>query len=205
MPDPQLVEALYARQTLAEVTAGLKTQSDLPVDSDLGKLVQAQLLLEQGKQAEAQDGLIGLIQSTQDSRVLLWTSKALRDLGLWPGGPMAQEAQGVVFEVPTQGSTDVLAVYRDTTVRFFSYSGKMAFYEPSAQVQAIHQSCQHLMSAADKIIETPRAKPPQYIVGSPRITILTIRGEILVDTEDVNALLMLGAPIINVLTNLQQQ
>jgi hypothetical protein len=203
MPDPQLVELLYARRTLAEMTSKWREQTDVPADSDLGKMVQARVLLEQGKQEEAQDILMGLIVDAEETRVKLWAAKALRDLGLWPGGPMAQEAQGVVFEVPMEGNQDVLAAYRDTCVRFFSYSGSMAFYEPSSNVQAITQLCQQLISAADKIAENP--KPATYRPGDPHVTILTIRGEIPVGLHAGGVtLLNLGAPLIGVLTSLIQ-
>lgn len=205
MADPQLLKFLYARQTLEEMTAGLRTQADLPADSDLGKLVRAQLLVEQGKAAEAQEVLMALLEDAQESRVALWAGKALRDLGFQPSGPLARQALGVVFEVPMEESADVLAVYRDNSARFFSYGGAMSFYEPSSDVQAIHQLCQHIMSAADHISQHPGEASLPTEPDAPRIIILTVSGEVPAGAEATDTFLGLGAQIIGILYDLRQQ
>lgn len=205
MHDPKLIELLYARQTLAECTAGLRTQADLPPASDLGRLVQAQLLLEQGNTAEARDVLRDVMEHAEESRVALWAGKALRDLGFPPDGLQARRALGVVIEVPMDESKDVMAVYRDNRVRFFSYGGAMAFYEPSANVQVIHDLCQQMMNAADLVKPLEGLHFIHYQQDSPRIMVLSAAGEAAALGENRDRLLEVGAYLMSTLLNLQQR
>ncbi len=204
MPDQQLIQVLYARQTLEEITAGLRKQDDLPAASDLGTLVQAQKLIEQGKASEARDVLTGVMKHAEESRVRLWAGKALCDLGFQPTGSLARQALGVVFEVPMEESSDILAVYRDNTVRFFSYGGGMFFYEPAAEAPALDQLCQKIISVANRIAQSSNEASLSDEPDAPHITILTVSGETPVGAKGTDALLGLGAQIIGVLDDLRQ-
>jgi hypothetical protein len=204
MPDQQLIQFLYARQTLEEITAGLRKQDDLPAESDLGTLVQAQKLIEQGKASEARAVLTGVLEHAEESRVRLWAGKALRDLGFQPAGSLARQALGVVFEVPMEESSDILAVYRDNSVRFFSYGGGMFFYEPAAEVPALDHLCQEIISVTDRITQSSNEASFSDEPDAPHITILTVSGETPVGARGTDTLLGLGAQIIGVLGDLQQ-
>lgn len=198
MHDPQLLQLLYARQTLQELTFPWR-EKHLPARSGPGALLQAQVLFERGKAAQARAILGDLVTHAQESRVKLWAAKALRDVGLWPEGPFALQALGVVFEVPRADSKDILAVYHDRSVRFFSYSGAVVVYE-SADNQTIHHFCQQMMLVADQIVATTLRVASAEEENAPQVTVLTLSGEVYARAKEMNALLSLGAGLIQVVT-----
>ncbi len=86
---------------------------------------------------------------------------------------------GVIIEVPLDGGLDVLAVYRDGSVRYINHSGRIAVFEPGAMEDA-NQRATRLTELAQPIVARigpwDRARLPPPTRPNIRLTFLVSDG-----------------------------
>lgn len=90
-----------------------------------------------------------------------------------------QDILGVVIEVEIDNKgLDVLAVYKDKTIRYINYSEKMIFWD--AESTSINKHIEDLFKSADHILKKigpwDQARLPQPKKGNARITFLVSDG-----------------------------
>ena len=139
-------------------------------------IADASQLVEEGRKDAAIARLRGVFEMPDlETRAVLWTWSALRELGENPDPKLAFEVLGVVMEIPSGDSYDTLAAYVDGSARYLNYSGKAIFWDtPDAQIKTL---CRAVIDST--IPASAGAKPRTSLLLPKRgaqITMLTRSG-----------------------------
>ena len=113
-----------------------------------------------------------------ESRHTLQAWHFLRSVNVHPGDSIAGEVLGVVVEVTVDGAHDVLAAYRDGSIRYLNHAGGATILDEvppavAAKAAALLAAGQVL---ADQIGPWTEPQLPDLPVGSMRLTMLTRGG-----------------------------
>jgi hypothetical protein len=114
-----------------------------------------------------------------ESRHVLQAWRFLRDHGLVPDASIAGEVLGVVAEVPIDAGHDVLAAYRDGSVRYLNHAGGATVVEvpaPPPVAEAAEAWLAVAQAVADGIGPWDGDALPPLAAGDLRFTMLTRGG-----------------------------
>jgi hypothetical protein len=165
------ISLLYADQSLEELHA---LRPAVRGAGTMATLFDARELDRTRRRQEAVGRLILLTQDPNAaSRVRLWAATTLRSWGFVSEGPDAAVGLGVVLRIGHLKDEQIIAAYRDSSLRYVVNGVPLAVYEGG------DRSC-------DQAISTALAHADQMIHGEeiyagltrPSVTILTFRGHI---------------------------
>jgi len=115
-----------------------------------------------------------------ESRVLLWTWKALRDLGELPSPKVAAEVQGVICELHNEAGVGTVAAYSDGRARFIGGQGAMTMWESPGTDAELSSVIREFLKSAEPLIHmapaTDKRKIPEPEMEHFRVSILTYGG-----------------------------
>jgi len=135
-------------------------------------LFDAQELDRTGKRQEAAH-MLGLLTQDQNaaSRVRLWAAATLRCWGFVSEGPDTDIAIGVVLKISRHKDEEVIAAYRDGSLRYVVNGVPLAIYEGGDPT--CDDTIRTTLANADQMV-----RGPEIYAGltRPAITILTFRG-----------------------------
>jgi len=172
--DAHYKKLLFVDQSLEELFTQYNSQDTL--------LAEPYKYLRDGNPEAAKKSLRQiLINPTAEIRHKLWAWQALRHLGETPPLNVRDDVRGVVFEIPTNGWVDTLAVFSDGRVRYLN--GKVGIrgliiWEDTENPQTKPLAMRVIVSAKALVGKSPvfdRHKTLSPTVA-PRITVLTYRG-----------------------------
>lgn len=115
-----------------------------------------------------------------ESRHYLQAWKFLRDHNANPPTELAKLVYGVVVEVAMEQGLDVLAAYKDGTVRFYHFSGSALVWEHPDN--RLDDATARLLDAGQTVAlligpwDNPGAHPPPPPTGQARLSMLTPSG-----------------------------
>ena len=140
--------------------------------------VQAREAVGRGDRSRAEE-LWRAITAMADieSRNVLQAWHFLRSLGVAPGDDVAKLALGVVAEVAVTQGHDLLAAYRDGSVRYLNYSGAATVID--APIPTVQAPASDMLRVGEAIAQTigPWEDPlPPLPPGHSRVTVLTPSG-----------------------------
>jgi len=114
-----------------------------------------------------------------ESRSTLEAWHFLRQAGVAPPADQAKVVLGVIAEMPMESGHDVLAAYRDGSVRYLNFSGKVAVVEPPAPAD-VSDAVAAWFAVAEPIVAGigPWEEPalPALPAGNLRVMMLTPSG-----------------------------
>ena len=161
----------------------------------LQTIADASKLVEEGKRDEAVARLRGVLDMRGlETRTVLWTWSALRELGEKPDPKLAYEVLGVVMEMPSGGGYDTLAAYVDGSARYLNFSGRAIFWD--LQDTTIKALCRTFVDSTIPV--STRAKPRTNLSLPSRgaqVTLLT-RSGIFVISDPPDAVVGAGAALM---------
>jgi len=140
------------------------------------RLVLAMAQVRVGKSAAAIRTLRSLGDSTQESRIRLWTWQALRRLGVEPAPEVARRVEGVVIEVDGGHGVETLAAYADGRARYLLPTGAKVIWD--APDGRLERAVADVVAGGALVIEatTPGRLPGEPAPGAARMTLLTGAG-----------------------------
>ena len=170
-------QMLFASQSLKEQVSRMR------LDGQPGPyqiIADALQLVEEGRNDAAIARLRGVLELPDlETRTVLWTWSALRELGENPDPKLSFEVLGVVMEIPSGDSYDTLAAYVDGSARYLNFSGKAIFWDtPDATIKTL---CRALIDST--IPASAGAKPRTSLLLPKRgaqITMLTRSGNFVI-------------------------
>jgi len=210
MPDiGRFTKLLFADQSLTDLLAGVAGYDEEGVSRELWmRLKEAERCLREDRKGEGAAVLTELVSAKSiETRVLLWSWRALRQIGVQPNIELASKIQGVVLQVPMPGGADVLAAYDDGTARYLNFTGKVLSW--NIPDHSIHGIIRALLVQAQKLDSTAKSRLDAHSAGTPiKVSILTVGGnhevEIPCDSVgngSIEQLLSIGAELITRLKN----
>ena len=114
-----------------------------------------------------------------ESRTTLQAWHFLRQAGVAPPADQAKLVLGVIAEMPMESGHDVLAAYRDGSVRYLNFSGKIAVVEPPT-TENVSGAAAAWFRVAEEIVRDigPWEEPhlPPLPAGNLRVMMLTPSG-----------------------------
>jgi hypothetical protein len=114
------------------------------------------------------------------SRNVLQAWRFLRDAGIRPSAEVSADVIGVVAEVAVAGGHDLLAAYRDGSVRYLNYSGKVLVVEPDATTAQLADAVRRWLQVAQALAQVvdvwDQPQLPPLPSGDSRIMMLTPLG-----------------------------
>ena len=166
-------QMLFASQSLKEQVSRMRLDGQ---PGPYQTIADASQLVEEGRKDAAIVRLRGVLETPDlETRTVLWTWSALRELGENPDPKLSFEVLGVVMEMPSGESYDTLAAYVDGSARYLNYSGKAIFWDtPDATIKTL---CRALIDST--IPASAGAKPRTSLLLPKRgaqITLLTRSG-----------------------------
>ena len=170
-------QMLFASQSLKEQVSRMRLDGQLGPYQTIADALQ---LVEEGRKDAAIARLRGVLElSDLETRTVLWTWSALRELGETPDPQLSFEVLGVVMEIPSGDSYDTLAAYVDGSARYLNFSGKAIFWDtPDATIKTL---CRALI---DSIIPASAGAKPRTSLLLPKrgaqITMLTRSGNFVI-------------------------
>jgi hypothetical protein len=115
-----------------------------------------------------------------ESRQTLQAWHFLRRAGYPPPADRAQDALGVVAEMPVHNAHDLLAAYQDGTARYLNYSGKVVIWEEDPSVAEIQSAIDDWLATGQVIANAigpwEQSALPPLPVGHGRVMVLTPAG-----------------------------
>jgi hypothetical protein len=113
-----------------------------------------------------------------ESRHVLQAWTFLRQVGIAPDAEHAKEALGVVVSVPVQHGHDVLAAYRDHSVRYVNFSGAAVVVgdAPPTVAAAARELLEQGRILVDRIGPWTEPRLPPLAGGEARLMVLTPSG-----------------------------
>ena len=115
-----------------------------------------------------------------ESRHTLQAWHFLREVGTQPPDDVAPRVLGVVAEVAVSGGHDVLAAYRDGSVRYLNYTGKVLVVEADVAPAELAHAVDAWLRIAETLAQVvgvwDQPKLPPLPAGDTRITMLTPGG-----------------------------
>lgn len=169
---------LFADQSLENIAADFKVQTK-PEKKDFSHFFALALANKRhGHINEAKINLKRVLSLPHiESRVRLWTWKALKDLKENPPPNSLEQVHGVVIEMPmgTNG-LDTLAVYSDGTLRYINYTGKIMVWD--APDNRLSPLVNNLLTAAKPLVaQTPALEKHRNVKnGDVQVSVLTLGG-----------------------------
>jgi len=166
-------QMLFASQSLKELV------SRIHLDGRPGPfqtIADASKLVEEGKKEEAMVQLRSVLETPDlETRTVLWTWSALRELGEKPDPKLADEVLGVVIEMPSGGGYDTLAAYADGSARYLNYSGRAIFWDQ--QDTQIKGLCRAFIDSAVPVRAHAKPRTSLSLPGQgAQVTLLTRSG-----------------------------
>lgn len=176
-PDPGLRATLFGMEPLAAWPVG-----DDPAGDPWDGFVRARNHLANGDQDLAVREWSQIALATDlsggESRHTLQSWHFLRSVNVHPDASIAGEVLGVVVEVTVEGAHDVLAAYRDGSVRYLNHAGGATILDEVPPEVAVKAAA--LLAAGQALADQigPWTEPalPDLPVGSMRLTMLTRGG-----------------------------
>jgi hypothetical protein len=114
-----------------------------------------------------------------ESRQILQAWHFLRAVGVQPPSDRAKDVLGLIAEMPVPQGHDLLAAYRDGSVRYLNHSGTVAVVEDRSSVE-IQAAVRRWIAVGHMVVHTigPWTEPtfPPLARGHARIVILTPSG-----------------------------
>ena len=170
-------QMLFASQSLKEQVSRMRLDGQPGPYKSIADALQ---LIEEGKLDAATARLRGVLEMPDlETRTVLWTGSALRELGEEPDPKLSFEVLGVVMEIPSGTSYDTLAAYVDGSARYLNFSGKAIFWDtPDATIKTL---CRALIDST--IPASAGAKPRTSLLLPKRgaqITMLTRSGNFVI-------------------------
>ena len=185
-------QMLFASQSLNEQVRRMRLDGQPGPYQTIADSLQ---LVEEGKKDAAIARLRGVLELPDlETRTVLWTWSALRELGENPDPKLSFEVLGVVMEMPSGDGYDTLAAYVDGSARYLNFSGKAIFWDtPDATVKTL---CRALIDST--IPASAGAKPRTSLLlpkHGAQITMLT-RSGIFVITDPPATVVNAGAALM---------
>jgi hypothetical protein len=175
---------LFADQSLEEFAADFKIKA-APAKDDFSHYFALALdNARKGKTDEARKNLKYVLDIPNvETRVQLWAWRALRQFGEKPAAKDGSEVRGVVIEVPIAYGYDTLAVYRDESLRYINYTGKIAVWD--APDDRFSPLIKNILESSQSFINKTPVSPSRKVVqpGFVLVSILTLNGIYQVEAE----------------------
>ena len=179
---PEVKDLLFADQPLEEV---LKHMEHRPPEGEANNpfsLWASSLAASQKGQLQEAKKYLGqvLVLPDTESRVRLWTWKALRELGERPSPKVAAEVQGVICELHNEAGVGTIAAYSDGRTRWIGGQGAMTVWEVPGTDVELDNRIREFLKSAEPLIRTAPAtekhKTPEPKLEHFRVSILTYGG-----------------------------
>jgi hypothetical protein len=178
----EVKDLLFADQLLEEVLKRMEkrpsgSEANIPFSLWASSLAASQ----KGQLEEAKKYLKQVLAiPNTESRVRLWTWKALRDLGERPSPKVAAEVQGVICELHNEAGVGTIAAYSDGRTRWIGGQGAMTVWESPGTDLELNNRIRELLKSAEPLIRTAPAtekhKTPEPTLEHFRVSILTYAG-----------------------------
>lgn len=167
-------------------------------------------LFENAKQVLLQAALVPEF----NSRIHLLTWTALRNRGVYPKAPFAEQVLGTILEIPESRGIDTLAAYTDGRVGHINQEGRIAAWE-STQGK-ISEMAKHVIETAQNLVHDFPVEQDRHPLKEDniRITLLTCGGVRVqeekkkhIETKDSKlfSVFMAGDELLSALTELVQK
>jgi hypothetical protein len=115
-----------------------------------------------------------------EARHVLQAWHFLRGVGIEPSADHSSEVLGVVAEVATENGHDLLAAYRDGSVRYLNVSGKVLVVEPGASDPQTDDAVRHWIGVGQGLARVvgvwDQPELPPLSKGDSRMMMLTPGG-----------------------------
>jgi tetratricopeptide (TPR) repeat protein len=178
----EVKDLLFADQLLQEVLKRMeKRPSEGEANNPFSLWASSLAASQKGQLEEAKKYLKqALAIPDTESRVRLWTWKALRDLGERPAPKVAAEVQGVICELHNEAGVGTIAAYSDGRARWIGGQGAMTVWELPGTDLELNDRIRELLKSAEPLIRTVPAtekhKTPEPTLDHFRVSILTYGG-----------------------------
>jgi len=169
---------LFADQKLAEVANLPQPPPGTPQSDTWDVLLKAAEDVQGGKPDQAKQDLKTLLAITNlETRVQLWAWSALRALGEHPDPAVADKVRGFVIEIPSGASTDTLAVYADSSIRFIA-NGSETVQTLEKPSRVVADSLKKLFTLGESFLTSApvTTNRPPLLAQEKRLTLLTFGG-----------------------------
>ena len=173
---------LFADQPLEEV---LKHMEHRPPEGEANNpfsLWVSFLAASQKGQLQEAKKYLGqvLVLPDTESRVRLWTWKALRELGERPSPKVGTEVQGVICELHNEAGVGTIAAYSDGRARWIGGQGAVTVWEAPGTDVELSNRIRELLKSVEPLLRTAPAtekhKTPEPVMDHFRVSILTYGG-----------------------------
>lgn len=171
---------LFADQTLEELSKSWSpTESD---PRDPFRFLNSSLAASrQGNKEQAKQDLRQALEVPGvESRVKLWTWKALRELGESPASDISDRVEGVVCELHNEAGVGTVAAYVDGGARWLGGEGKVIVWDAAGRDSEIQRLIKELLKAGETLVKTAPLsnthKTPEPEAEHFRVSILTFAG-----------------------------
>jgi hypothetical protein len=199
----RFTELLLANQSLDDLL-NQASEDEMSFDEEPWKrLARAAECLR----SDEKDRALALLQEivnipNLETRILLWSWTALRNLGVNPKPREARAIMGVVIEVPMGNGNDILAAYADGTARYVNHTGKIIVWDLSDTlirdiISKLLESCKYVYT------ETPTRLGDRSANDSVKVTVLTLGGNRCTEipmqslgSNPINEVLTIGAELM---------
>jgi hypothetical protein len=175
-------DLLFADQPLEEVLNGMeKRPAEGAANNPFSLWASSIAAFQKGQREDAKKYLKQVLTMPDtDSRIRLWTWKALRELGEQPSPAIAAEVQGVICELHNEAGVGTIAAYSDGRARWIGGQGAMTVWEMPGTDVEINNRIRELLKSAEPLIRTAPAtdkhKTPEPELDHFRVSILTLGG-----------------------------
>lgn len=173
---------LFADQSLEEVLKRIKNGPSQGAANNPFSLLASSLAASKKGQVEDAKKYLKQVLAMPDteSRLRLWTWKALRDLGERPSPKVAAEVQGVICELHNEAGVGTIAAYADGRARWIGGQGAMTVWESPGTDAELSTVIREFLESAKPLIQTSPAtdkhKTPEPAMDHFRVSILTYGG-----------------------------
>ncbi|HEU4835163.1 MAG TPA: hypothetical protein VFS90_12130 [Pyrinomonadaceae bacterium] len=178
----EVKDLLFADQPLEEVLKHVENRPPEGVANDPFSLWASSLAASQKGQLEEAKKYLKQVLTLPDteSRVRLWTWKALRGLGERPSPKVAAEVQGVICELHNEAGVGTIAAYADGRARWIGGQGALTAWEAPGTDAELNNRILEFLKSAEPLIRaapaTEKHKTPEPEAEHFRVSILTYGG-----------------------------
>jgi hypothetical protein len=173
---------LFADQSLEEVLNHMEKRPSEGEANNPFSLWASSLAASKKGQVEDAKKYLKQVLAIPDteSRVRLWTWKALRDLGERPSPKVAAEVQGVICELHNEAGVGTVTAYADGRARWIGGQGAMTVWDSPGTDAELNTVIREFLASAKPLIQTSPAtdkhKTPEPPMDHFRVSILTYGG-----------------------------
>jgi hypothetical protein len=176
----------FADQSLEEIVQKVETTSKAPADEPWSLFASALAESRKGRVEEAKRDLKRVLTIPGgESRIRLWTWKALREFGERPPANVVDEVHGVVCELHNEAGVGTIAAYSDGRARWLGGQGKVTVWEAPGSNAEVSALISNLLKSAEPLVKTTlasdRHKSSEPELNYFRVSILTYGGIHIVD------------------------